>query len=374
LKSQKIEEVSESDNFNCSNNKSENFSRIGTSLSHHQQQQNEKRWEREVAYFLTHPELKKLIRLTKTQFNKLLSTVKEYFELYTVKGKRRSNQVYRNRNWKTRISYPAHLFITLYWLRNYPTNAVLTAQFGLDKRDVTCILNRTLLALDEALDFVIKCPTDEEFEEMKVQFHGILGEKFSDAVVTVVDGTEICISRPKDSQKQKAVWSVKKHQNSVTILVMSRPDGVLLYVSPPMIGANDQQHWNQLNLRELFTDKHFGIIGDGGFTFNHQSKKQHPNEQPIIGFTPYKKPSKGKLTESQRKYNTALSKIRVIIENVIGQIKKWKILGTVYRHFSLSKNNQISFELVIRVVTKLTALLINNSHLRAKNWTPTTDP
>lgn len=114
MKSQKIEEVSESDNFNCSNNKSENFSRIGTSLSHHQQQQNEKRWEREVAYFLTHPELKKLIRLTKTQFNKLLSTVKEYFELYTVKGKRRSNQVYRNRNWKTRISYSLLISLLLF--------------------------------------------------------------------------------------------------------------------------------------------------------------------------------------------------------------------------------------------------------------------
>jgi hypothetical protein len=200
-----------------------------------------------------------------------------------------------------------------------------------------------------------------------------LGENFSDAVV-IVDGTEICISRPKDSQKQKEVWSVKQHQNSVTILVMSRPYGVLLYVSPPMIGVNDQQHWNQLNLRELFTGKQFGIIGDGDFTFNYQSKKQYPNEQPIIGFTPYKKPPKETLTKVQRKYNTSLSKIRVIIENVIGQIKKWKILGTVYRHFSVSKNNKISFELVIRVVAKLTALLINNSHLRAKNWIPTLDP
>jgi hypothetical protein len=67
------------------------------------------------------------------------------------------------------------------------------------------------------------------------------------------------------------------------------------------------------------------------------------------------------------------SKIRVVIENVIGQIKKWKIFGTVYRHFSLSKNNQISFELVTHVVTKFTAF-INNSHLRTKNWTPTRDP
>jgi len=54
---------------------------------------------------------------------------------------------------------------------------------------------------------------------------------------------------------------------------------------------------------------------------------------------------------------------------VIGQIKKWKILGTVYRRFSLSKTNQILFESVIRLVTKLTALLINNSQLRTKNWT-----
>jgi hypothetical protein len=132
--------------------------------------------------FLSYPELKKLIRLTKTQFSKLLSIVKEYLDGYTVKGKPRSTQVYSNRNWKTRIFYSTHLFITLYWLRDYPTNAILTAQFGLDKRDVTRILNRTLMALDEALDFVIEWPIDEEFEEMKVKFHGILGENFSDAV------------------------------------------------------------------------------------------------------------------------------------------------------------------------------------------------
>jgi hypothetical protein len=100
--------------------------------------------------------LKKLIRLTKTQFSKLLSIVKEYLDRYTVKGKPRSTQVYSNRNWKTRIFYSTHLFITLYWLRNYPTNAILAAQFGLDNRDVTRILNRTLMALDEALDFVIE--------------------------------------------------------------------------------------------------------------------------------------------------------------------------------------------------------------------------
>jgi hypothetical protein len=146
LRNQKIEIVPESDDLNCSNNKTKISSKIGRSFSHHQEQENEKRWEREVTYFLSHPELKKLIRLTKTQFNKLLSIVKGYLDRYIVKGKPRSNQVYNIRNWKTRIFYSTHLFITLYWLRNYPTNAILAAQFGLDKRDVTLILNRTLMA------------------------------------------------------------------------------------------------------------------------------------------------------------------------------------------------------------------------------------
>jgi hypothetical protein len=99
---------------------------------------------------------------------------------------------------------------------------------------------------------------------------------------------------------------------------MDRPDGVLLYVSLQMIDATYQQHWNQLNLRELFTGKQFRIIGDGRFTFNRQTKKQHPNEQSITGFTLYKKPPKETLTETQRQYNTALSKIRVVIVNVNG--------------------------------------------------------
>jgi hypothetical protein len=110
------------------------------------------------------------------------------------------------------------------------------------------------------------------------------------------------------------------------------------------------------------------------FSTINQKNSTQAKSQSIIGFTPYKKPLKEILTETQRQYNTALSKIRVVIENVISQIKKWKILVTVYRHFSLSKNNQVSLELVIRVVTKLTALPVNNSHLRTKNWTLTTIP
>ena len=48
--------------------------------------------------------------------------------------------------------------------------------------------------------------------------------------------------------------------------------------------------------------------------------------------TPYKKPPKGKLTETQRRANRSLNKIRCVVERTIAHIKSRKIMAHDYRH------------------------------------------
>ena len=51
-------------------------------------------------------------------------------------------------------------------------------------------------------------------------------------------------------------------------MFITKLDGEIIYYSPVRVGAHDQSHWNELNLRNLFVEKSYGVLGDGGFTFN----------------------------------------------------------------------------------------------------------
>jgi hypothetical protein len=60
--------------------------------------------------------------------------------------------------------------------------------------------------------------------------------------------------------------------------------------------------------------------------------------------------------------------LRAVVENVIAQIKNWKIFSGIFRHFFPSRNNQIDFDLVVRVVTKIVAQQLQHCPLRHKGW------
>jgi hypothetical protein len=163
----------------------------------------------------------------------------------------------------------------------------------------------------------------------------------------------IKISRPSSSQYQQGLYSRKKKQFSVNVLIICDLVGNILYISPHQDGVHDQAHWNQLNLPRLFENKSLGIVGDGGFFFN----RQHDLIK-IIGYTPFKRPKHGVPTDEQKLFNRRFSEIRVIVENVISKLKDWKILRGTYRHYSKMKLNAIDLDLVVKVVAGLTQLLI----------------
>ena len=74
--------------------------------------------------------------------------------------------------------------------------------------------------------------------------------------------------------------------------------------------------------------KTFGIMGDGGFTFNRGE-----DDEKIIAYKPFKKPKGGSLTLEEKLWNTKLSEIRVVAKNAICVPKVFHILGGVFCHF-----------------------------------------
>ena len=60
----------------------------------------------------------------------------------------------------------------------------------------------------------------------------------------------------------------------------------------------------------------------------------HIGDKGYIGLgmiTPTRKPAHGELTEQDRRNNTAINRVRYLIERVIANLKTWRVLHTDYR-------------------------------------------
>ncbi|WP_423859777.1 transposase family protein [Arachnia propionica] len=91
------------------------------------------------------------------------------------------------------------------------------------------------------------------------------------------------------------------------------------------------------------------VTKESGFltTLNAQS---HIGDKGYIGLgmiTPVKKPTHGELTDSDRRNNTAINRVRYLIERVIANVKTWRVLHTDYRRPCNT------FETTIQAVTGL---------------------
>jgi hypothetical protein len=256
-----------------------------------------------------------MVRLTKEEFEKLVEEVEPTIFKTTFRGTTRKQKVISTSKYSVR----SMIFVTLFWLAHYPTLALMSAIFGVHERTITQILKRIIVGMASSFKNEIRWPADEEFERRKHEFCFFQNWDFKDAVC-VVDGTEIRISRPSKELFQTPSYSGKKKQHSLNILLLTWLNGEI-YFSKARVGGNNQSQWNEENLRDRFIGKLFGVMGDGGFTFNRKK-----DVVQIIGYKPHRR-KHGVLTEDEAKYNRYLSQMRVIIENTISRIKQWRIFN-----------------------------------------------
>ena len=106
-------------------------------------------------------------------------------------------------------------------------------------------------------------------------------------------------------------------------------------------------------MRRHFEGIPVGIIGDAGFHFNpiHILKQGRPF---IYGYrikTPH--------TEEDIIHNKVVSQHRIVVENFIGQMKKFKCISGVFRHYrSKTKQQQIeSIKRISKISLKLWLIL-----------------
>jgi hypothetical protein len=219
------------------------------------------------------------------------------------------------------------LFFILYYLKVYPTFDVLGDRFGLDRSKACTNVHSLLPVLLHALDKADVLPARqfETVEEMRTAF--------ADIAVLLIDATERPRQRPKDNQVQQEHYSGKKKRHTVKNSVIANLCQQILFLGYTVVGSRHDYSLLKTEFapgQDWFaTFKVWLDLGYLGFQTDYETLESH---------IPHKKPRKSKvnpkpsLTVEQKTQNQELSRIRIVVENAICRMKRFRALTDVFRN------------------------------------------
>ncbi len=219
------------------------------------------------------------------------------------------------------------LFFILFYLKNYPKFDVLGYEFGLDRSKACVNVHKISKVLLDTLSTLGVLPKREfgSVEEMV--------EAFKDVKDLFIDATERPHFRHKDYDDQKENYSGKQKAHTVKNTIISDACKTILFLGYTMPGSiHDYGLLKKEFPQEEDWFAFFNLWVDLGFLGIEKDYKS-------AGINiPHKKPRKSKsnpnpsLTKEQKEENRRISKVRVIVENAIGGMKRFAALTTKFRN------------------------------------------
>lgn len=263
-------------------------------------------------------QLKAVIGMGKEEFQALLSTfsVAWYTELKLSNTHRQ-----RKMGGGKKGALPTmedKLFAILLYLKTYPTFDVLGFLTNRDRTRACRSTHFLLKVLERTLKIKIVLP------ERKITSVEEFFKKFPDLKDVFIDGTERPVQRPKNSKKRKKLYSGKKKQFTRKTIVVSDEKKKIIILTPTRSGRrHDKRMTDKSRLPKVIPDEVTAWI-DTGF---QGIQKDHPNIQ-----IPKKGTKNNPLTTEDKQNNRIISGLRIIVEHVIGGMKRFKAAADIYRN------------------------------------------
>lgn len=112
---------------------------------------------------------------------------------------------------------------------------------------------------------------------------------------------------------------------------------------------------------DLFLSANEVGMGDGNYRGTARS-----DSNDLQMCVPHKKPVGAELTADQRRFNSEQRRYRVVVENTIGQIKKWKVIGNgkAFRHLRTFEKE--CFNVCARLTARI--MRVRNQYPRSQSW------
>ena len=208
----------------------------------------------------------------------------------------------------------AKLFFILFYIKTYPTFDVLGCLSGKSSGRSCEAVHLYLTILEKSLGKTI------QFPERKINTIEEMLEKFPDVKDIFIDGTERSIQRPKRNKTNKRTYSGKKKTHTRKHIIITDERKRILLVSPAKPG---RRHDKRLTDRELlgeYIPSNVCIWADSGFQGLDQ--KRPPGTLSFIA----KRGRKNRpLTKAERQDNHTISSFRIVVENAIGGMKRYRV-------------------------------------------------
>jgi hypothetical protein len=216
------------------------------------------------------------------------------------------------------LSLPDMVLMLLLYYRSYISQRFVGFLFGIDDSRVCRIIQK----LEPILAKVMAIPKEKYLSKEEIES-------------TLVDATEQPIERPKKGQKR--YYSGKKKRHTLKTEIRTTPKGRITHVSKSRPGSI---HDFNLHKQEPPLPPKSRAYVDSGY----QGLDKIHTETEL----PYKATKTKPLDPEEKQYNKALSRVRIIVENILGDMKTFRILSDRYRN--KRKRYNIKFKIVAGIV------------------------
>lgn len=262
------------------------------------------------------------IKMKPTTFNRLFGVSVSQFETILIKvdplWQRKVIGRYKRPGRDYKLPVADMVLMLLLYYRSYISQEFVGYLFGIDDSRVCRILQK----LEPLLVKIMALPNKKYLSQEEVES-------------LIIDATEQPIERPKKTQKPYYSGKKKRHTLKTEIRVTRR--GRIVHVSKSRSGS---VHDFELHKTEPPIPKQTRAFVDSGY---QGLDKLHTQTE-----LPYKATKTKPLGEEEKEYNQALSRLRVVAEHVLGDIKTFRILADRYRN--KRKRYDIKFIIIAGIV------------------------
>ena len=215
------------------------------------------------------------------------------------------------------VSIEDHVLMVLMKLRLGLLSRDIAYRFCYEASFVSKVYRKWLPGMASSLHNLLVLPSRQE---IRLNLPHSFSKKYSDCVC-IIDCSEIFIERPKNLTAWAQSWSNYKHNNTMKYLIGISPAGAVIFLSEGWGGRVSDK---QITLESGFLDKlNYGdcILADRGFLIADELGERGAYLK-IPKFTRGKQQLPGRDVQQSRQ----LSNVRIHVERVIGQLKKFRLL------------------------------------------------
>lgn len=275
------------------------------------------------------------------QFKKMVKNTTQYWnqaELERKNNNARKRKIGGGRTYKLEC-FEHMLASVLMYYKTYITQELLGIIIGgIDQSNVSRLIKKMADIIERAADPELATYLSDAKKQYELNGNNKIGDfqsflkKYPDLEEVSTDATEQKCHRPQNYEEQKNYYSGKKNQHSLKTQISVSSSGRIIDISETYPGKNhDKTILDIENTVRKFPEK-----TPQRFDAGYQGAAKDNSEHYVL--TPFKKPRKQELSDVLKEMNQIHSRRRVVVENALARLKKFRIIGGVYRGLKKTYN------------------------------------